>query len=76
MTILMDIFKYLMFGLPILALIAFFIVSLVLFVKAPKNSPQRKTRKVLLIVSFVILGVFVLTIIGFAVIFSMAIMYM
>ncbi len=72
----MDIFKYVIIGAPIFALIAFFIVSLVMFLKTPKDSPQRKTRKVLLIVSSVILGVFVAAVIGIAVMSSMAIMYM
>lgn len=76
MTILRDLLFYAMFVLPVLAVIVFFIVSLVLFLKAPKNSPKRKTCKVLLIISSVLLGIFVASVVGIAVMFSMAITYM
>lgn len=76
MTILLDLLFYAMFGLPVLAAIVFFIVSLVLFVKTPKDAPKRKTRKVLLIVSAVLMGVIIAAIVGFAIMFTMALMHM
>lgn len=76
MTILLDLLFYAMFGLPVLAAIAFFVVSLVLFVKTPKDAPKRKTRKVLFIVSAVLMGVIIAAIVGFAIIFTMALMHM
>lgn len=71
-----DVMNYLIMALPIVASVIFFVVSLILFLKAPKGAQKRKTCKVVFIVSAVILGVIAAAIIGFMVMMMLAIMYM
>lgn len=68
--------NYYIMALPIVASVIFFIVSLILFLKAPKGTQRRKTCKVVFIVSAVILGVIAAAIIGFMVMMMLAIMFM
>ena len=67
---------YIMFLAALAAAIAFFVASLVRFVKTPKNDPKRKTRKVLLIVSSIILGIIGAYVIGISVIMMLVMLYM
>lgn len=53
-----------------------FIVALVLFLKAPKGSPERRSRKVFMIVSAVLCAAVYGTILAFVIIMMSAIRYM
>ena len=53
-----------------------FIVALVLFLKAPKGSPKRRSRKVFMIVSAVLCAVIYGAILAFVIIMMSAIKYM
>ena len=71
-------YSLLVVGLPIGAIV-FFIVSLVRYLFGRKNScetQEMKRRKILLVISFVIMGVLVASIIGIIALLYMAIAYM
>ena len=62
-----------------LGMIAFFIVSLVRYIRGKKTGceePEMKRRKVLLTVSAILMGVLVASIIGIIILLYMAIAYM
>lgn len=66
-----------LFYLQPVAALAWFIVSLVMYLKTPKDSPKRTTRRVLLIVStitFVVL--FLLPVLFIALLYFSAISFM
>lgn len=75
-----DLISNVLFYPPLLLSVIFFIVSLVLFLKTPKESPKRKKYKVMFIVSLVLMSVvialYIAAIIMLAVTFISAIMYM
>ena len=58
------------------AVLIMFIVALVLFLKAPKGSPKRLSRKVFMIVSGVLCTVIFGAILAFTIIMMSAIKYM
>ena len=62
-------------GIP-LAILIFFIVSLVRFCKTPKDAPERNGRKVALIISTVLICLLVAFIIYLAVAFTLAMNHM
>ena len=65
-----------LFGVPVLSLI-FFIVSLVIFIRTPKeNVGKKKLWKGMLIISSVILGLVAIVIIAFLLLMMAAMMYM
>lgn len=65
------------FGIIPLAILIWFIVSLVLFIRCPdEDTDRRKKLKIMLIISSVIFGLLILAIIGLIVILSLAIMNM
>lgn len=66
----------LIFNLIPLAVLIMFIVALVLFLKAPKGSPKRRSRKVFMIVSAVLCAVIYGAILAFMIIMMSAIKYM
>ena len=71
-------YSLLVVGLPIGAIV-FFIVSLVRYLSGRKNScetQEMKRRKILLVISSVIMGVLVASIIGRIALLYMAIAYM
>lgn len=64
-------------GIVPLAILIWFIVSLVLFIKCPdEDTDRRKKLKIMLIVSGVVLGLLILAIIALIIILSLAIMNM
>ncbi|MCH5348360.1 MAG: hypothetical protein J1E40_03485 [Oscillospiraceae bacterium] len=65
------------FGIIPLAILIWFIVSLVLFIRCPdEDTDRRKKLKIMLIISSVVFGLLILAIIGLIVILSLAIMNM
>jgi len=76
-----DIMSFIFWGLPTILLI-FFIVSLCLYISAKRKNKavpdsfsvqQIRTRKILLIVSAVITGIFILIEVGFIALLAMAV---
>ncbi len=66
----------LFFGIPV-AVIVFFVVSLVKFLRTPKeNTEKRKKWKTMLIVSSVFLGLLVVAVLAFIILMMLAIAYM
>ncbi len=64
------------FGVPLL-FAAFFVVSLIGFLKTPKeNAKKKKVWKILLIVSSIIAALLVIVIIAFIILMMSAMMYM
>ena len=71
-------YSLLVVGLPMCAIV-FFIVSIVCYLSGRKNScetQEMKRRKILLVISSVIMGVLVASIIGIIALLYMAIAYM
>ena len=62
----------LFFGIPAAAVV-WFIVSLILFLGTPKESEKRKKRKLSLILSAIIAGIFVLIVAGFFLLLMIAV---
>lgn len=75
--ILLNILRFIfLFGIPI-AILAWFIVSLVKFLRCPKEyESERKRLKTIMIISSVVFGIMALAIIGLIVFFAMAIVNM
>ena len=65
--------QLLMFFWPVFAVFAWFIISLVLFVRTPEEHPKRKLRRTLMIISAVISGVFLLLLLVLAVLLTIAV---
>lgn len=64
-------------GIIPLAILVWFIVSLVLFIKCPdEDADRRKKLKVMMIISSVVFGLLILAIVALVVILSLAIMNM
>ena len=64
-------------GIIPLAILVWFIVSFILFVKCPHEDTKRKKRlKIMMIISGVVLGLLILAIVALIVILSLAIMNM
>ena len=64
-------------GIIPLAVLVWFIVSLVLFIKCPdEDTDRRKKLKVMMIISSVVFGLLILAIVALIVILSLAIMNM
>lgn len=62
---------------PILAVITWFIISLVMFIKTPKDLlDKRKQRRTLLIVSSCVFGTMMVSIIAFIILLYLAIAHM
>jgi amino acid permease len=62
---------------PIIAVITWFIVSLVMFIKTPKDLlDKRKQRRTLLIVSSCVFGTMMVSIIAFIILLYLAIAHM
>ena len=57
--------------IPVAAIIAWFVVSLVLYVKTDKNAPQKHKLYIMLIVSAIIAGVVVGLLLGYIVVVAM-----
>lgn len=77
-------FEFILFGMPII-LIIFFCVSIDRYISAKKQNKESpgtysdteiKKRKITLILSGVVAGIFVVIIIGLIVLLSMAVAYM
>lgn len=62
----------LFFGIPAASLV-WFIVSLIAFLATPKDSEKKKHRKLLLIISAIIAGIFALIIAGFWILLLIAV---
>lgn len=62
-------------GVPT-AIIIWFIVSLILYIRTPKNSEKYKTRKLLLILSLVATGLLVLAVLALMILMLLALTYM
>ncbi len=71
-----EIIQLILMAVVPLAVVAFFVVSLVLFIKTPKGTEKRKSRKIMLIVSSVILGLFVATIIAIMIMMMLVVRFM
>ena len=65
--------QLLMIFWPVFAVFAWFIISLVLFVRTPEEHPKRKLRRTLMIISAVISGVFLLLLLVLAVLLTIAV---
>ena len=62
---------------PIIAVITWFIISLVMFIKTPKDLlDKRKQRRTLLIVSSCVFGTMMVSIIAFIILLYLAIAHM
>lgn len=59
-----------------LAALVWFVTSLVLFLRTPKDSPKRSVRRSLLIASSVVIGVILLAIIALIIVFTFAVSFM
>ena len=65
--------QLLMIFWPVFAVFAWFIISLVLFVRTPEEHPKRKLRRTLMIISAVISGIFLLLLLVLAVLLTIAV---
>ena len=64
-----------LFGIPA-AIITIFIIALVKFCKTPKDSPERSTKKVVMIISATLLGLLIAGIVFLAISFTLAMNHM
>ena len=66
-------FEILIFLWPMLAVLLWFIVSLVMNIRTPEDHPKKKRRKLLVLISGVITAVWIILLLALSVLLGMAV---
>ena len=66
-------FDMLIFFAPMLAVLVWFIVSLVVNIRTPEDHPKKKRRRLLLLISGVISGVWIVLLLALSVLLMLAV---